>query len=215
MRNPLALSEAVDFLDLGAQASKKLEHWRARLCGKRRKSTASFRERIKVRVIVSRARRAHVACVIPRAAFEALSENRFQALTVWPSPPRAARSAASPGRSGRGFETAESELRKSSHKRGRPPMKYSVNVDLETPNSPDGSTVCRVHPEAGKHYDITVHVAGCPARGRTHRPPKRYSKDFATIEQARQFANDRAAQASPTFPVKVRSCQRCRPEAQA
>src|SRR5216683_3503556 len=29
------------FLDLGARASKKVEHWRARLCGKQRKSTAS------------------------------------------------------------------------------------------------------------------------------------------------------------------------------
>ena len=36
--------------------------------------------RARVRVIVSRARRAHVACAIPRAAFEALSENRFQAI---------------------------------------------------------------------------------------------------------------------------------------
>ena len=65
----LSLSEAVYFLDLGARASKTVEHWPARLCGKQRKSTASFRERIKVRVIVSRARGAHVACAIPRAAF--------------------------------------------------------------------------------------------------------------------------------------------------
>ena len=41
----LSLTEAVDFLDLGARASKKVEHWRARLCGKQRKSTASVRER--------------------------------------------------------------------------------------------------------------------------------------------------------------------------
>ncbi len=34
-----------------------------------RKATASVRERIKVRVLVSRARGAHVACAIPRAAF--------------------------------------------------------------------------------------------------------------------------------------------------
>src|SRR6266851_4650266 len=44
------------------------------------KSTASFRERIKVRVIASCARRAHVARAILRAAFEALSENRFQTI---------------------------------------------------------------------------------------------------------------------------------------
>src|SRR5229473_642021 len=41
----LSLKEAVDFLDLGARASKKVEHWRARLCGKQRKSTASERAR--------------------------------------------------------------------------------------------------------------------------------------------------------------------------
>ena len=40
-RLPSPWTEAVDFLDLGAQASKKVEHWRARLCGKQRKSTAS------------------------------------------------------------------------------------------------------------------------------------------------------------------------------
>src|SRR5216683_2995967 len=42
--------EAVDFLDLAARASKKVEHWRARLCGKERKSTASLWERDTVRV---------------------------------------------------------------------------------------------------------------------------------------------------------------------
>src|SRR6266851_802724 len=40
-RLPSPWTEAVDFLDLGARASKKVEHWRARLCGKQRKSTAS------------------------------------------------------------------------------------------------------------------------------------------------------------------------------
>src|SRR5713101_4924067 len=39
--DPSPCPEAVDFLDLGARASKKVEHWRARLCEKRRKSTAS------------------------------------------------------------------------------------------------------------------------------------------------------------------------------
>jgi hypothetical protein len=39
--SPSPWTEAVFFLDLGAQASKKVEHWRARLCGKQRKSTAS------------------------------------------------------------------------------------------------------------------------------------------------------------------------------
>src|SRR5229473_7164436 len=57
----LSLSEAVDFLDLGARASKKVEHWRARLCGKQRKSTASGQgegsERITARYFVSRFRR--------------------------------------------------------------------------------------------------------------------------------------------------------------
>jgi hypothetical protein len=91
-------------------------------------------------------------------------------------------------------------------------MKYSVNVDLETQNTPHGSTACREHPKAGSHYDITVHVAGCSPHERIDRP-KRYWKDFATIEEARQFANDRAAQPDITLPhpVKVRSCQRCKP----
>src|SRR5713226_6527959 len=44
-RSPSPWIEAVDFLDLGARASKKVEHWRARLCGKQRKSTASERAR--------------------------------------------------------------------------------------------------------------------------------------------------------------------------
>jgi hypothetical protein len=38
---PSPWTEAVYFLDLAARASKKVEHWRARLCGKQRKSTAS------------------------------------------------------------------------------------------------------------------------------------------------------------------------------
>src|SRR5260370_39186449 len=36
-RLPSPWTEAVDFLDLGARASKKVEHWRARLCGKTEK----------------------------------------------------------------------------------------------------------------------------------------------------------------------------------
>jgi hypothetical protein len=91
-------------------------------------------------------------------------------------------------------------------------MKYSVNVDFETQNTPDGSAVCREHPKAGSHYDITVHVAGCARHVRSNRP-KRYWKDFATIEDARQFSNSRAAQPNVALPhpVKVRSCQRCKP----
>src|SRR5713101_9500606 len=38
---PSPWTEAVYFLDLGPRASKKVEHWHARLCGKQRKSTAS------------------------------------------------------------------------------------------------------------------------------------------------------------------------------
>src|SRR5713226_3970900 len=40
-RLPSPWTEAVDFLDLAARASKKVERWRAWLCGKQRKSTAS------------------------------------------------------------------------------------------------------------------------------------------------------------------------------
>src|SRR5713226_161538 len=38
----LALSEAVDFLDLGPRASKKVEHWRARLLRKTEKIDSLF-----------------------------------------------------------------------------------------------------------------------------------------------------------------------------
>src|SRR5712692_4493583 len=40
-RLPSPWTKAVDFPDLAARASKKIEHWRAWLCGKQRKSTAS------------------------------------------------------------------------------------------------------------------------------------------------------------------------------
>src|SRR5712664_2562118 len=40
-RLPSPWTKAVDFLDLGARARKKVEHWRAWLCRKQRKSTAS------------------------------------------------------------------------------------------------------------------------------------------------------------------------------
>ncbi len=36
-RLPSPWTEAVDFLDLGARAGKKIEHWCARLCGKTEK----------------------------------------------------------------------------------------------------------------------------------------------------------------------------------
>src|SRR5216683_8245337 len=38
---PLPVQRLSIFLIFGARASKKVEHWRARLCGKQRKSTAS------------------------------------------------------------------------------------------------------------------------------------------------------------------------------
>ena len=92
-------------------------------------------------------------------------------------------------------------------------MKYSVNVDSETRNRAGASTDCRAHPEAAEHFDITVHVAGCSPSARVERPPKRYWKDFATVEEAMQFANDRAARPGVELPhpVRVRSCQRCMP----
>src|SRR6266851_4903500 len=52
--------------------------------------------RARVRVIVSRARGAHVACAIPRAAFEALSEKRFQPICCL-NPHRLALRARPPG----------------------------------------------------------------------------------------------------------------------
>src|SRR5690348_12979167 len=70
----------------------------------------------RVRVLVSRARRAHVACASARGVFRStcfvvasrahtlpLRENEFQSNFAVPSPPRAARSAAYPG-PGRGAE---------------------------------------------------------------------------------------------------------------
>src|SRR5260370_41990558 len=38
-RLPSPWKEAVDFLDLGPPANKKVEHWRARVLGRQRKST--------------------------------------------------------------------------------------------------------------------------------------------------------------------------------
>ena len=61
-RLPSPWTEAVDFLDLGARASKKLEHWRARLLRKTEKIDSLCQGegkrawRARVRVIVSRAR---------------------------------------------------------------------------------------------------------------------------------------------------------------
>src|SRR5215471_15631805 len=44
---------------------------------------------------------------------------------------------------------------------------HSVDVDLETLNTPGGEPDCREHKDAGPHYDITVHPAGCPHHGRS------------------------------------------------
>lgn len=91
-------------------------------------------------------------------------------------------------------------------------MRYSVNVDFETANRPGESTECREHPNTGPHFDITVHLARCSPHGRTSRP-QRYWKDFETVEEAEQFANDCAAEPEGALPhpVMVRFCQRCRP----
>jgi hypothetical protein len=91
-------------------------------------------------------------------------------------------------------------------------MKYSVNVDFETPNRQGGSTDCREHGKVGPHYDITVHVAGCSPHERIDRP-QRYWKDFETVEEAKQFANARAAQPGRTSAPNEspnRTCKRCR-----
>src|SRR5216684_9400575 len=66
-----------------------------------------FRERIKVRVIISRARGAHVACAIPRSASESLAKKEFQ--TICGRTLTASRCALGRlSRSGRGVKTAES-----------------------------------------------------------------------------------------------------------
>src|SRR5216683_7332665 len=69
-RLPSPWTEAVDVLDLAARASKKVEHWRAWLCGKQRKSTASGRgegsggKRIETSpVAVQCGARASIACI--------------------------------------------------------------------------------------------------------------------------------------------------------
>ena len=89
-------------------------------------------------------------------------------------------------------------------------MEHSVNVDLEIVNTPDGEPNCRAHLEAGPHYDITIHRAGCPHHGspRADRE-RRYWRDFATEDDAQQFANNTAAQplVSVAYPVMVRVCQ--------
>jgi DNA-directed RNA polymerase specialized sigma54-like protein len=87
---------------------------------------------------------------------------------------------------------------------------HSVNVDLETLNTPDGEPDCREHRGAGPHYDITIHPAGCPHHGRPRASQKRrYWRNFATMAEAENFANDMAARpdASLLHPVRVRFCQ--------
>jgi len=61
-------------------------------------------------------------------------------------------------------------------------MAYMLNVDLETKNvSGGGPTDCQSasHEPFRRHFDLTVHVLGCPARGSraVQRPPTRYWDD--------------------------------------
>jgi hypothetical protein len=69
-------------------------------------------------------------------------------------------------------------------------MAYSVNVDLETLNTPGGDPNCRAHPGRGPHYDITVHPPGCPHQQRQRaRRPQRYWRDLQTEDAAVDFAS--------------------------
>jgi hypothetical protein len=74
-------------------------------------------------------------------------------------------------------------------------MVASVNVDLETRNNPGGDPDCLAHPNAGPHFDITVHPDQCRHHDPSRRadPPKRYWKDLPSAQSARQFADDEAA----------------------
>src|SRR5262245_43916376 len=61
-------------------------------------------------------------------------------------------------------------------------MVYMINIDLESANvSGGGPTNCSsaLHEVLGRHYDMTVHVLGCAARGSrsVQRPPTRYWDD--------------------------------------
>jgi DNA-directed RNA polymerase specialized sigma54-like protein len=87
---------------------------------------------------------------------------------------------------------------------------HSVNVDCETLNIPGGEPDCREHENAGPHYDITVHPAGCPHHGRSRAIRQmRYWREFATMAEAENFANSLAARpdAPLSHPVRVRFCQ--------
>jgi DNA-directed RNA polymerase specialized sigma54-like protein len=87
---------------------------------------------------------------------------------------------------------------------------HSVNIDLETLYTPGGEPDCGEHKDAGSHYDITVHPAGCPHQGRPRANHERRNwRDFATVAEAEDFAKNKAAKpdASVSHPVRVRFCQ--------
>lgn len=101
-------------------------------------------------------------------------------------------------------------LKRQALRQSRSSMEHSVNVDLETPNTPGGDPNCLAHPRAGPHYDITVHPPGCPHHDRPRaNSERRYWRDFATHAEAWQFADNIAAQ--PGAPivraVMVRPCR--------
>lgn len=93
-------------------------------------------------------------------------------------------------------------------------MGYRINVDLEISNETGGSTDCREHPGAGRHFDITIHTNSC-SRYRSGGPSTatRYGQFIATIDEAQEFADEKAKHPGMSLPhpVKVRYCRVCKP----
>ena len=89
-------------------------------------------------------------------------------------------------------------------------MSYSVNVDLETLNTPGGATDCKAHRDQGPHYDVTVHPYGCQHH-RAHRIESKthYWRDFETEDAAWDFADTMVAHEGQhaAHPVLVRTCR--------
>jgi len=79
---------------------------------------------------------------------------------------------------------------------------FAINVDLETANNPDRNpTRCGVHPDAGRHYDITIHDGAC--RRSTQRARRYWLSGFQTLGSAQGRAQEEAAKWTPQVNLRV------------
>ncbi len=98
-------------------------------------------------------------------------------------------------------------------------MRYMINVDVEDTNVTNGgedNCASVLHQNLGDHYDLTVHVLGCPSRNsrEVYRPPTRYWDDNGgggyTLQQVVEKIRELVAQHRDAHP---RRCRRCDVEA--